>query len=348
MKKQRVLSNEEIASFCSQTAMLVSAGITPAESIRIMLSDAASADGKKLLSAILDVCQQGEPFHEALSRTGVFPDYVIQTLALGEESGNLDVCMLSLADYYEKEDQISHSIRSAVTYPFLMIVMMAVVIFILISKVMPVFEQVYQELGSEMTGFSASLLTLGNSLNRYSVVFLVLLAALFAWYLYTSRTLSGQKLLRAFLNRFPLTKRFYESIACERFASGMALTLSSGMDTFSGLDMVSRLVGSHAMELKIGACRKAIEQGDSFADALSSSGIFNHLHSQMIAVGFKSGNIDNVLNKIAESYEREADRRIQSVISVLEPTLVIILSVIVGLILLSVILPLMGIMTSIG
>ena len=166
MKDKRLLSNEEIASFCNQTAMLFQAGIPPVESLNIMISDAKTSGGRELLTAILNVCLEGEPFYKALKSTGVFPDYVINMLALGEESGNLDVCMLSLADYYEKEIDISDSIKGAVTYPLIMIAMMFVVIFVLISKVMPIFNQVFVELGSEMTGFSASLLHLGTSLNR--------------------------------------------------------------------------------------------------------------------------------------------------------------------------------------
>lgn len=348
MKDRKLLSNEEIASFCNQTAMLFQAGIPPVESMNIMLEDVKSSGGRELLTQILEVCSQGEPFYRALESTGVFPDYVINMLALGEESGNLDVCMLSLAAYYEKEQNISDSIKGAVTYPFIMIVMMVIVIFVLISKVMPIFNQVFIELGSEMTGFSASLLKLGNSLNRYSIVFLVILCILAALYLFATKTASGKRIFARFLAVFPLTKRFYESVACERFASGMALTLSSGMDTYSGLDMVSSLVGNKKMQEKIELCKKSLEKGDNFAEALASAEIFNHLHSQMVGVGFKSGNIDIVLRKIADSYEKETDRRIQSIVSILEPTLVIILSVIVGLILLSVILPLMGIMASIG
>ncbi|MCM1190758.1 MAG: type II secretion system F family protein [bacterium] len=348
MKDKKILSNEEIASFCSQFAMLFQAGIPPVESINIMLTDVKSTGGRELLTQILEVCQQGEPLYKALESTGVFPDYVIHMLTLGEESGNLEACMLSLAAYYEKEQGISESIRGAVTYPCIMIAMMVLVIFVLVSRVMPIFNQVFIELGSEMSGFSASLLKLGSSLNRYSVVFLVLVCVLAALYLFTSKTAPGKRLAAKFLSVFPLTRRFYESVACERFASGMALTLSSGMDIFSGLDMVSPLVGSREMQEKIAVCRESLQGGDNFAEALSSSRIFNNLHSQMVAVGFKSGNIDAVLNKIADSYEKETNRRIQAIISVLEPTLVIILSVIVGLILLSVILPLMGIMTSIG
>ena len=190
MKEQKLLSNEEIASFCSQAAMLFQAGIPPVESMGIMLSDTKSASGKALIKSILEVCQTGEPFWKALESTGVFPDYVIHMLTLGEESGNLDVCMSSLANYYEKEDNIASGIKSAITYPFIMIAMMAVIIFVLISKVMPIFNQVFIELGSEMNGFSASLLKLGSNLNRYSVVFLALVALLILVYLFSTRTQS--------------------------------------------------------------------------------------------------------------------------------------------------------------
>lgn len=348
MKDKRQLSNAEIASFCSQIAMLFQAGITPLEGINIMLSDVKDSSARELLTQIRDICRLGEPFSKALADTKMFPDYVLSTIALGEESGNLDNCMVSLSAYYEKEESIAESIKSAISYPFIMVVMMLAVIFVLISKVMPIFNQVFIELGSEMTGFAASLLQLGDTLNRYSIVLLITICLLFVLYLFTTKTKIGKHCSASFFTVFPLTKGFYESVACERFASGMAITLSSGMDTFTSLDMVSDLVGNKLMQEKIAACKKAIREGSNFAEALVGSGIFNNLYSQMIAVGFRSGNIDTVLAKIANNYKKETDKRIQSIISILEPTLVIILSVIVGLILLSVILPLIGIMTSIG
>ena len=238
-------------------------------------------EGKAIFEEILTVCRQGESFHKALEATKVFPDYCLHMIALGEESGNLDVCMSSLADYYEKEDAIAGSIRDAVTYPFIMIAMMAAVIVVLVSRVMPIFEQVYVELGSEMTGFAASLLRLGNHLNRYSFIFVSILCILLLLYLFATRTQTGKRVTARFLNWFPLTRRFYESVACERFASGMALTLSSGMDTYSSLDMVAALVGNEKMKQKILSCKEAINAGANFAEALTGAGIFNHLYSQM-------------------------------------------------------------------
>lgn len=345
---QKRLSNQEIASFCSQTAMLFQAGIAPIEGMHILLNDSASTEGRQILETILHTCEQGEPFGKALAAAEVFPDYVLHMIALGEESGNLDDVMQSLADYYEREDAISASIRNAVAYPFLMIGIMMLVIFVLLGKVMPIFNQVFIQLGSEMSGLSASLLHLGNSLNRYSLVILLVLAALVLIFLLAAKTKPGQRLTRRFLSVFPLTRGFYAKMAAARFAGGMALAISSGMDTFSSLDLVAELTDHKGMQEKIAACRKSIEEGANLSEALTSSGIFSNLYSRMVAVGFKTGSIDTVMQKIADQYDRETEQKIHSIISILEPTLVIILSLIVGMVLLSVIFPLMGIMSSIG
>ncbi len=342
------LTAPEISTFLSQTALLIQAGITPFSAMEILLSDIKASEGQLLIEQIIATCKEGEPFYEALHRTDAFPEYCINLIKLGEQSGNLDACLLSLADYYEKEENIRESIKSAITYPLIMIIMMFLVIFVLMTKVLPIFNQVFAELGSEMTGIAGSLLKLGESLNRYSGIGVFILVLLFIL-VYGSLNFPTMKdKALKLMVWFPATKGFMQKFACQRFASGMAMTLSSGIDTFASLDMVAELVGNADMEKKIRQCKEDLKQGDTLSDALVNSGIFSNLQSRMVTVGYKSGNIDVVLRKIADQYEKETDKKLQSIIAVLEPTLVIILSVIVGLILLSVILPLMGIMSSIG
>lgn len=342
------LTGPELSTFLSQTALLVQAGITPFSAMEILLSDTKSVEGKELIEDIIATCKEGEPFFEALKQTNAFPDYSIHLIKLGEQSGNLDESLSSLAAYYEKEENIKESIRSAISYPLVMIIMMFLVIFVLMTKVLPIFSQVFSELGNEMTGIAGSLLHLGEALNRYSGIgVFVLVALLILVYGSLNIPVMKEKAL-LLLTHFPATKGFMEKFACQRFAGGMAMTLKSGIDTFASLDMVKELVGNAEMEKKIVKCKEDLKKGDNLSDALVSSGIFNNMHSRMVTVGYRTGNIDVVLQKIADQYEKETDKKLQSIISVLEPTLVIILSVIVGFILLSVILPLMGIMSTIG
>lgn len=348
MKAEKQLTPNEISSFCSQTAMLIHAGITPLEAMSILKNDSEGTDGGKIYNAIFEECRKGVAFSEALKVTGIFPDYCLRLIALGEESGNLDNCLQSLTDYYEKEEAIKSGIKNAISYPLLMIIMMFVVIYVLMSRVLPIFEQVFLELGSDMSGIASSLMRMGESLSRYSWIILLVLAVLLILCLAFTRIPYLRKYTNRFKNWFPPTRSFYEKYACQRFASGMAMTLSSGIDTFTSLDMVSELTGDPRMQEKIEKCKEGIRKGETLAETLVSSGIFSSLYSRMVSIGFRSGNIDVVMKQIADSYEKETDRRIQNILAILEPTLVIILSILVGLILLSVILPLMGIMSSIG
>lgn len=348
MSAHKKLSNEELSAFCSQVAILLHAGITPTEGIRILLSDTTDPGSKKLLQAIIDEINSGSSFYESLMEVGVFPDYMLNTIRLGEEAGSLDEVMSSLAAFYEREASISENVKSAITYPLIMIVMMLVVIVILITKVLPIFNQVFIQLGSEMTGFAASLMDIGSALNSYSIVFISIIVFLLLLYFFFSKTEIGKKAIRSFASKLHIFKKFYEGLAAGRFAAGMSLAMSAGLDTFESLRMVSRIVENKKTEAKIEICREAISKGDSFSDGVKAAGIFSNVNNRMIAVGIKTGDIEVVLNKIADEYERKNEKKINEIISIIEPSLVIILSLIVGLILLSVILPLMGIMTTIG
>ncbi|WP_026524109.1 type II secretion system F family protein [Butyrivibrio sp. MB2005] len=341
-------SEYEISVFCRQMALLIKAGIAPAESIEIMLQDFKFEGDDSILKTILQILHSGEKFHIALQMSGAFPGYVIHMVTIGEESGDLDLVMDSLADYYEREDTIRQNIIGAISYPLIMIGMMLVVIIVLITRVLPVFGQVFAQLGTSMNSFSNSLLSIGVTLKNYSAVFIIVLALNAALCVFFVKTNKGREVFHKIGMHIPPIRKLYDEVATTRFANGMVLTLSSGMDTYEGLRLVSNLVDSESMSAKIDTCRSLIANGSSFPEALQASGILNRFYSRMVSIGFTTGSMDVVMKQIANRYAEETQRKMYAFIAVLEPTLVIILSLVVGMILLSVILPLMGIMSSIG
>lgn len=348
MKKENQLTNLEIASFCEQMAMILKSGITPKDGLAILLSDTKDESTKEILKTLLKSSALGETFTASVKASEVFPEYVVNMIAIGEETGHLDDVMQSLCEYYEHEENISESIRNTITYPFIMIVMMLIIIAVIISKVLPLFNQVFVQLGTEMDGLSGSLLKLGETLQSYSLIFFGLLLLLAVLYIYITKSAVGKNMFIKICASIRPLRDFYDSVSYARFASGMSLMLNSGMGIYQSLDMVSQLITDSDMKEKINRCKHYISEGDSFAEALQKEHFFNNLYSRMIAIGVKTGNLDSILEKIARIYEEDTDKKIRKFISVLEPTLVISLSLIVGLILLSVILPLLSIMTSIG
>ena len=176
--QQGKLTNLEIASLCSEMAMILKYGISSLEGVDLLREDAQTKAEKELLDEIYQSVMNTGRLDQALEETKVFPEYLIRMTQIGEETGTLDEVMESLAEHYDREEAIRRSVRSAISYPLLMIGMMLVIIIILMTKVMPVFDQVFRQFGQEMTGFSRGILLAGNALSRYSAVFAVLLAVI--------------------------------------------------------------------------------------------------------------------------------------------------------------------------
>lgn len=344
----KLLSAAELSAFCEQIALILKAGIPVQEGVAIMAEDDRNTKGAEVLGVIREHAEMGESFRGSLEAAGVFPKYMLDMVDIGEQSGRLDEVMDSLVAYYERSEAVSKSLRSAVTYPVLMIVMMLVVIGILIMKVLPIFAQVFDQLGSQLSPFSQGILRLGGLLNQYAAVIVTALAVIVAALAALRFTRSGAALYARLFRSFPGTKKLAAKISAGRFASAMSLMLSSGLDVDQSLDMARALVDDPAVQEKVTGCQQKIADGVSFSDALAQADIFSGVYSRMVSVGFKTGSVDGVMRKIADRCEAEVDDQIGAMISILEPTLVAVLSLIVGMILLSVMLPLMGIMTSIG
>ena len=341
------LSNTEIASFCSQMAMVLHSGISAMEGISLMLEETSDEEETNLLKLMDDTLQSTGSFHEALVSTEAFPDYMLHMVQIGEYTGKLDEVMDALTSHYEREASISQSIKNAVTYPLIMVFMMLLVILVLMTKVMPIFNQVFQQLGSEMTGFSKAILDFGITINNYSVILIAVIVLFVILILYFTRTKKGRNSFASFTSRFAWTRSFSEKLAACRFASGMALTLSSGLNPERSMELVDSLNDDSIFQKKIDRCKAQMEEGEDLSHALFSSGMFTGVYARMVSIGSKTGAMDQVMEQIADLYQEDIDTRMNNALAVLEPTLVILLSLIVGVILLSVMLPLMGIMSSI-
>ena len=340
-------SSLELSSFCGQTALILKSGISALEGLTIMAEDASSSEEKEVLESLLSNMQETGNLCQAMESTGLYPSYMLRMVEIGEETGTLDVVMESLRNHYEREDSLRKGIRNAVTYPMVMIAMMAVVIIVLLVKVMPVFNQVFIQLGTEMAGISRTLMQVGNVINRYAVVFILLLFVIVGLSFYGTRTASGRRVFRTIGYKLGFTRRIHEELAACRFASGMALTLSSGLNPDRSMELVTSLNDDPVFQKKIDLCLEKIREGEDLSDALFHSGMFSGVYARMASIGSRTGSMDQVMEQIAGLYQEDIDTRMNNLLAVLEPTLVAVLSLVVGVILLSVMLPLMGIMSSI-
>ncbi|MDR1603567.1 MAG: type II secretion system F family protein [Gracilibacteraceae bacterium] len=346
--KRKQLSPSELAIFCAQMAMILKAGVIVSEGVAVMAADAPNTEGRAILEDVYDSMETGAVFADALLQAACFPSYMIDMVRIGERAGKLEEVLTSLTGYYEREEALEQNLRSAVTYPLVMIAMMCVVIAVLLIKVLPVFNEMFLQLEREMTGFSLALLRLGQFLGRWWPILLGLIVLLTIAFVLFSRSAGGRRALSRFCSQLILTRGLMARIASGRFASAMAMMLQSGMDTDEALDMTGRVVEQEALQRKIRLCQEEIAGGRSLAEVLEEQRIFPGLYAKMVTVGFKTGVVDEVMGKLAVRLDGEVQSSLNRLVAMIEPTLVVILSLLVGAILLSVMLPLIDIMSTLG
>lgn len=346
--KNRKYTYQELSAFCLEISMLLNAAVPLEEGLSIMAQDGKDEAEKKLLLSMAEGIEVGLPLYQVLEESGAFPSYVIQMAKLGQETGTLDEMMGSLSAYYEKEHYLLRNIRNAVTYPLIMVFMLFAILFVLFVKVMPIFESVYEQLGAQISPTARSAIQIGGIFSGAALaVGVVLILVIGITYILSSfgmKVPAAEKAADFIKNR----SRIAEAVAKRRLSAAMALAIRCGMDMEKGMDMAAGLIENDRIKEQVLSCKKHMEEGQDSYQAMKEAGLFSGFHIQMVQVGQRSGHLDQVMEEISNSYGNQADEAVDSILARFEPTLVAVLAVAVGFILLSVMLPLIGIMASIG
>ncbi len=347
-KAESIYSGRELSAFCLQVSLLLKAAVPLDEGLSIMADDASSDREKKLLKDLSEEVELGSPFYVALEKAGGFPDYVVKMAKLGQQTGTLDQMMEELSVYYEKEYLMAKNIRNAITYPVMMCAMLLVVLFVLFTKVMPIFEQVYSQLGVQLSPLSLAASRFGGIFSGAALVVFAVVAVVAAAAAVASgsgHSFGWAEKVKEWVKRNNKTALM---VAQRRFTSVLALTLKSGMELEKGMELAEELVNNQKIAKAIHECAEELQIGTPYFEAMKKTGLFSGFHVQMIKIGTRSGRLDDVMADISGDYEQQADASIDNMIARIEPTMVAVLAIVVGLILLSVMLPLAGVLAGIG
>lgn len=347
--KKTVVSNEYISVFCLQIALLLHAGIHLADGVHLLAEDEQDADCRAVLTAMAETLDEGKSLSEAMKETGVFPGYVLHMTETGESTGRLEQAFHAMAEYYDGRKQMQERMKSALLYPTVLLVLMLTVIGILLVKVLPVFHKVYEQLGGTMDGVAGGLLAAGRGLERalpvigMVAVVVVLLACVV--YLHSGLRTGCMRAVRKVTAGWRLARE----ISVSGFAAALSMGMASGLQTEDALSLAASFQSDvPKTKARYDRCFALLEDGRTLAEALREAEILEPVYCRMLALGAKSGTADTVMAEIARRLEEKAKNSVESLVSKVEPTIVIGASLIVGMILLAVMLPLMNIMSAIG
>jgi len=326
-------------------AIMLKAGIPAIQALEIVEEDAQEGSGKELIHGMVQSMAMSGSLSEAMKESGVFPVYMSAMTRIGEESGRLDEVMDSLTTHYKREENMRLAARNAIIYPAVMTVMILAVLVVLLVYVMPVFRQVFAELGVAMTGFPLVLYKIGMAIKNYALVFAIILALVVAFVCYLTFSESGKALGHRLGSSFRSVRAGREEKACFRFASAMSTMMRSGLHMDEALALAEELNEDEEFGTKIHALRERMDQGENMADVLKETGLFSGVQAQMAMTGYRAGSLDDAMEQIAMMNQDAMDKRFNNRLALFEPVMVVVLCVLVGAILLSVMFPLLGMMS---
>lgn len=337
-----------LSGFCMQVSILLKSAVPLYEGLKVMAEDSPNEQERVILEEMSKKLRMGFPFHQAIKEAECFPSYVVNMSMLGERTGLLDSTMERLARYYEKEYYLAENLRKAITYPAMMILMLIIILFVLFTQVMPVFSGVYEQLGTSIPPAAQTAIRLGGILSGVALVvaFVLIAAAIILWVIGKSGSQSA--LAASILESIKSRSAIAEAAANRRVCSVIAMALRCGVKLDEAFSMAGTLADNKAIEAKIARCGEGITAGKGFYDSIKDAGLFSGFELQMVRIGSRAGQLERVMDNLSEEYDRKASESIDSLIARLEPTIVSVLAVAVGLVLLAVMLPLAGVLSSIG
>ena len=334
----------EKAQFLDQIGMILDGGISLEDGLDAIVSQVNEIDYANVLKNIRDEVTSGSSLSKALEHTGYYDSYMIHMITIGEESGYLDKVVHELSHYYYRMNDTKQKIKDALTYPSILVVMMLVVVIILINNILPLFKNVLGNMGISIASSTLVLLDIGKNL---AIIALVVLFALFGLVLYVLFTMKGKDdSYITLLRKFFVTKKIAYELSVVQFAYALSLLLNSGIPQENALEMCKDLCTDKSLKDKINKLLADLQSGKSMSECLVESKIFKDVYNRLLVIGIKSGHFETTMNEVAKSYEKDIDAGIAKMLDVVEPTLVILLSIIVGIILVSVMLPLASIMVN--
>lgn len=341
-------SSEEIAGFCTQMAIILKGGIPIYEGVYILSEEIEEKQSKEVLNRMNEALKENQSFYAALKETKAFPAYMMSMVKIGEATGKLEAVLESLAVYYERESTMKASIRNVISYPLMMFTMMAVVLLVLVIKILPMFERVFHELSVDVASTSSRAMQFGLLTGKIVAVITLAIFCIAIFLIVWYQTQPGKNAMDHFITKFALTKRLSAFMATGKFVSSMSVMISSGLDVQEALEMAVEVVQHKGIKKKVEACIELVKEDVSLEEALRKTKLISGMQGRMVSVAAKTGVLDVVFGELSKQFDEKIESRLSVMCSRIETILVVSLSLVVGAVLVSIMLPLVSIISAIA
>lgn len=344
---QRV-TTKDIAIFCRQFYTMLDAGVTINSALSILSNQITNAKLREAVRVVGEDVKKGVTLSEAMAKhEGVFPSLLITMIEAGEVSGNLDEIMLRMSTHFEKENKINNKVKGAMTYPAILSVVCVLVVIFLITYIMPTFMDMFNEAGTVLPISTKMLIAISNFIGAHYIAIIITLTIITVALSYYAKTEHGKYTVSTLKLKIPVIKTLNEKIIVSRFSRTLSTLLASGVSIGQALEIISGIVGNKLASDALINIRERVFRGEGLNTPIRDSKIFPEMLAVMVKIGEETGNLDDILEKTADFYDEEVEIAIQTATTLIEPTLIIVMGVVVGFIIISIMLPLFSMYTTI-
>ncbi len=347
--KRNALGPEQILQFTEQLATLLGAGQPLDRALAILLDLPEAAEAKKIIANVRDAVRGGTSLSAALEQQhGVFSRLYISTVRAGEIGGSLHETLARLADYLDRSRTLRSRVINAMIYPAILVTMISLSLLFLLGYVVPQFQQMYEGLGAELPLLTKVVLGIGNLVRTFWWLLPIALAALLAWLDRKRRDPAWRRALDAWMLRRKLLGPLIARLETARLARTLGTMVKNGVPLLQSLTIARNVLGNRVLAEAVDVVSEEVKTGSGLAHALARRDVFPRLAVQMVQVGEESGELDGMLLKVADTFDRETAQALDRFLTALVPALTVLMSIVVGTVILAILTPLYDLTSSIG
>ncbi len=341
-KTVKKFKTKELAFNCRQLAAMLTSGLTLVKALDILSKEQPTDAARGIWQSVYENVQKGESFSASLEMyKGVFPDFLISMVAAGESSGSLDVIMQRMSDHYAKENKMNNTIKGAMTYPLVLMVLCIAIVIGMFTFIMPTFAGLFES-PDAMPALTRVMMGFSDSLINYWFIYLIAIGALVFGIIYMLKIPSTRLKFDKFIIKGPGFGPLVVKIYTARFARTLASLYSSGIPMVECLQRSSSILGNSYINECFVNVVDEVKQGETLSASIQRTEIFDSMFCSIIFVGEEAGALDTILTKTSDYYDEEADSAVGRLVGMLEPVMIIIMGIAVGLVVASVLPALYG------
>lgn len=333
---------KDLVKFVRQFATMIDAGLPLVQCLEILGNQEPNKAFQVVLRDIKSTVEQGATFSDALRRhPKIFNELFTNLVHAGEIGGILDTILNRLAAYIEKNVKLARQVRGALTYPVAVLIIMIIVVTVLLTWVIPAFEQMFKEFGAKdgLPWLTKTVIAVSRGFVGALPIVIAVAIAMTVGAISFYRSRQGKRVVHRMILWLPIIGPVLQKIAVARFSRTLGTLLSSGVPILDALEIVAKTSGNLIIEEGLLYSRSRISEGKSLSEPLKEANVFPGMVVQMVAVGEQTGALDTMLNKVADFYEDEVDVAVAALTSLLEPILMVVIGTVVGIVLISMYLP---------